>query len=56
MNNNITIVCGVLPNSGDGLQQHDLRTLKLQHPNAKVKHTDIIPHISNKIVMPLHGS
>lgn len=40
MNDKITVVCGVLPSAGDGLQQYktatiqDIHTLKLRHPNA----------------------
>ena len=51
MNENITIVCGILSNSGDGLQCYqtaciqDLATLKLRNPNSLIRHTDINRHI-----------
>ena len=51
MNSNITIVCGELTNSGDGMQCyrtatiHDLRALKNRHAGSIVKHSDINPFI-----------
>lgn len=51
MNENITIVCGILPNSGDGLQCYqtaciqDLATLKSRNPKSLIRHTDINRYI-----------
>ena len=51
MNTNITIVCGILPNSGDGMQCYqtaciqDLATLKSRNPKSLIRHTDINRHI-----------
>ena len=51
MSENITIVCGILPNGGDGMQCYqvatidDLYTLKSRNPNSVVKHSDINRHI-----------
>ena len=47
MNENITIVSGIPPNSGDGLQCYqtaciqDLATLKSRNPKSLIRHTDI---------------
>lgn len=51
MNENITIVCGILSTTGDGIQCYqratinDLHTLKRRNPNSIVKHSDINRHI-----------
>ena len=51
MNDNITIVCGTIPNQGDGIQLYqtasiqDLHTLKNRLPNSRARHSDINRHI-----------
>ena len=51
MNENITIVCGTLPNPENGLQLYqiasvrDLHLLKNRFHNSKVRHSDINRHI-----------
>lgn len=52
MNENITLVCGILPTAGHGELQcyrtatiKDLHTLKKRNPNSIIKHSDINRHI-----------
>ena len=51
MNDNITVVCGTIPNHGDGIQLYqtasirDLHTLKSRFPNSNVRHSDINKYI-----------
>ena len=51
MNSNITIVCGELKDTADGMQYyhtatiHNLHTLKSRYPASIVKHSDITPLI-----------
>lgn len=51
MNQNISIVAGMLPNSGDGIQQYsiatiqDLKTLKHRKPNCTIRYADITPQV-----------
>ena len=51
MNENITIVCGILPSTGDGIQCYqvasvnDIHTLKRRHPNSVVRHSDFNRYI-----------
>ena len=51
MKENLTIVCGILPNSGDGMQCYqtaciqDLATLKARYPKSLIRHTDINRHV-----------
>ena len=53
MNDKISIVAGMLPKNGDGIQQYsiasiqDLKILKHRKPNCTIRHADIIitPHV-----------
>ena len=51
MNQNVQIVVEVLPEGKDGFSKYtlasmqDLKTLKCNNPNSKVRYADITPHV-----------